>query len=65
MRAEEALRVREAEVERLNAELGRRVDERTEQLEEQRVRLQAIVDTVAEGIITFDQQGAIDSIKIP
>ena len=63
MRAEEALRVREAEVERLNAELGRRVDERTVQLEEQRVRLQAIVDTVAEGIITFDQQGVIDSIN--
>ena len=63
MRAEEALRAREAEVERLNTELGRRVDERTAQLEEQRVRLQAIVDTVAEGIITFDQQGVIDSIN--
>jgi two-component system sensor kinase FixL len=62
-RAEEALRAREAEVERLNAVLGRRVDERTAQLEEQRVRLQAIVDTVAEGIITFDQQGVIDSIN--
>ena len=62
-RAEQALRAREAEVERLNADLGRRVDERTTQLEEQRVRLQAIVDTVAEGIITFDQQGVIDSIN--
>ena len=63
IRAEEALRAREAEVERLNAELGRRVDERTLELEEQRVRLQAIVDTVAEGIITFDQRGVIDSIN--
>ena len=61
--AEQALRAREAEVERLNADLGRRVDERTAQLEEQRVRLQAIVDTVAEGIISFDQQGVIDSIN--
>ena len=62
-RVEQASRTREAEVELLNADLGRRVDERTAQLEEQRVRLQAIVDTVAEGIITFDQQGVIDSIN--
>ena len=62
-RAEEALRARELEVERLNAELGRRVDEGTAQFEEQSVRLQAIVDTVAEGIITFDQDGIVDSIN--
>ena len=61
--AQEALRARAAEVGRLNTELGRPVDERTAQLEEQRVRLQAIVDTVAEGIITFDQHGVIDSIN--
>jgi two-component system sensor kinase FixL len=62
-RVENALRESEARVRQLNAELADRVAERTAQWQDQHARLQAIVDTAAEGVITIDAQGIVDSVN--
>jgi len=46
-----------------NAALEARVAERTAQLREQQRRLQAVVDTTVEGIITIDERGIVDSMN--
>lgn len=58
-----ARRHAEVELQRLNEELEQRVTERTEQLREQQARLQAILDNAFSAIITFDQQGIIQSVN--
>jgi two-component system sensor kinase FixL len=62
-RAEDALQEREREIRELNASLAQRVHQRTEQLVEQRARLQAVVDIAGEGIITIDEAGIVESIN--
>lgn len=52
------VRLREA-----NATLEARVAERTAELSEQKQRLQAVVDTAAEGIVTIDERGVVDSMN--
>lgn len=50
-------------LDRLNATLEDRVAERTAQLSEQKQRLQAVVDTAVEGIITINDRGIVDSMN--
>lgn len=47
----------------LNRELEQRVAQRTGELRESRERLEAIVSTAADAIITFDQRGTIESVN--
>jgi PAS domain S-box-containing protein len=48
---------------RLNGTLEQRVAERTAELSEQQQRLQAVVDTAVEGIITINERGIVDSMN--
>ena len=47
----------------LYAELEQRVTERTTELVEQKQRLQAVLDTTVEGIITIDVRGTVESMN--
>jgi PAS domain S-box-containing protein len=47
----------------LNAELERRVDERTQELLQREERLRAILNTVVDAIITIDGRGTIQSVN--
>ena len=53
----------EAEIRALNAELEQRVAERTTELHNERKRIQAILDTVGEGIVFTDADGLIEYIN--
>jgi PAS domain S-box-containing protein len=56
-------RAAEARLHETNAELERRVAERTAILEDREQRLQAIVNTAVEGIVTIDARGIVESIN--
>jgi PAS domain S-box-containing protein len=56
-------RAAETRLQETNAELERRVAERTAILEDREQRLQAIVNTSVEGIITIDPRGIIESMN--
>jgi PAS domain S-box-containing protein len=53
----------EANLHEANTSLEARVAERTAQLSEQKQRLQAVVDTAVEGIITINERGIVDSMN--
>ncbi len=53
----------ERELKRINAELDLRVADRTAALREQQHRLQAILNTAADAIITIDRRGIIQSVN--
>jgi PAS domain S-box-containing protein len=53
----------EARLQETNADLERRVAERTAILEDREQRLQAIVNTAIEGIITIDARGVVESMN--
>ncbi len=58
-----ARKLAEEELQRLNATLDQRVVERTALLKEREERLRAILDTVADAIITIDGRGVIESVN--
>lgn len=54
LQAEEELRL-------ANADLDRRVQERTHELTDREVRLHGIMDNVSDGIVTIDEKGIVES----
>ena len=52
-----ALQRTEEEIRKLNTELERRVDERTEQLEESRGHLASVLESIGEGVVVADRDG--------
>ncbi len=63
LREDSRRRAAEAQLQKTNAELERRVTERTAILEDREQRLQAIVNTTVEGIITIDPRGVVESMN--
>jgi PAS domain S-box-containing protein len=63
LREDSRRRAAEAQLQKTNAELERRVTERTAILEDREQRLQAIVNTTVEGIITIDPRGVVESVN--
>lgn len=59
----EAREQSEAQLHELTARLEQRVTERTSELEEKQRRVEAIVQTAVEGIVTIDERGLIDSFN--
>ena len=53
----------EARLRELTCQLEQRVTERTRELEEKQRRVEAIVETAVEGIVTIDERGRIDSFN--
>ena len=53
----------ELEIIKLNAELEQRVAERTAQLNASSTRIQTILDTIADGILTINQSGIVETIN--
>lgn len=53
----------EAQLRELTGQLEQRVTERTRELEEKQRRVEAIVQTAVEGIITINERGIIDSVN--
>jgi len=53
----------EADLRELTAQLEQRVTERTAELEEKQRRVEAIVQTAVEGIVTINERGIIDSFN--
>lgn len=53
----------EAQLRELTGQLEQRVAERTRELEEKQRRVEAIVETAVEGIVTIDERGRIDSFN--
>ncbi|MBW8078056.1 MAG: PAS domain S-box protein, partial [Gallionella sp.] len=53
----------ELEILKLNAELEQRVAERTAQLNASSTRIQTILDTIADGIITINQSGIVETMN--
>lgn len=51
------------EILKLNAELEARVFERTKELSDSTTRIETIIDTVADGIITIDDHGIIETMN--
>jgi PAS domain S-box-containing protein len=57
------LETAENELKRINAELNQRVADRTAALREEQERLQTILDTAMDAVITIDQRGIIQSVN--
>ncbi len=55
----EQRRLAEAEVQRLNHDLARRVDERTSELNEQRELMARLLDSLNEGVVACDESGKL------
>ena len=53
----------EQEILKLNAELEQRVAERTAELSDTTTRIQTVLNTVADGIITIAQRGRVESLN--
>jgi PAS domain S-box-containing protein len=51
------------EILKLNAELEERVLKRTKELNDSTTRIETIIDTVADGIITIDERGIIETVN--
>jgi two-component system CheB/CheR fusion protein len=62
-RTEETLRATDEQLRQLNESLERQVAERTLDLQEREARLQAILDSTGDAIITIDHQGVIQSVN--
>jgi len=59
----ENIRQGEQELRRLSVELEQRVTERTADLELANTRIQSILDTVVDGIITIDKRGIVETVN--